>query len=1055
MMTAVASRVRAHRSAAVALRDIMRPPSRDRASKWADRNRIMVSKTSPEPGPWRTSRVPYTREIMDTLSDPMVREVVWMAASQVGKALALDTALPTPEGWTTMGDVGIGDLLYDERGQPCRVTLATEIQQGRPCYRVCFSDGSEIVADESHRWYIESCLTLVPGDCYSGPGPKTGVLTTREIANTVHHISGKGQLRRNRYAIPIAAPLKGTTDIELAVPPYALGVWLGDGHSYSTQFAVHESALELVDRVIETGLDVKIAREDRAGVLTYQIAIPRPENECRRGHNKGDLGVTKKGGCAECARQHSMAHQYARPMDPVIHWTLGERLRDLGLLKSARHSDNEKHIPPHYLRASESDRIALLRGLMDTDGTIGKTGWCSYTSTSSRLAGAVYELIVSLGFKPTMRAHPAKLNGRIVGTAHLVGFSAYGERPVFTLRKKLARMRPREAGRLGESRRRRIIAVEPVESVPVRCIQVDSPSSLFLAGRAMIPTHNTEVCLNFIGSQSDQDPGPMMVVQPTDRFAQRWSLNRLDPMLESSLVLRRKWAAAGSRSAANTRMHKEFLGGHLIIAGANSPTELAGEPIRDLVFDEIDRYPQSVGKEGDPISLGEQRTRNFWNRTIFKVSSPIDADTSRILPEFLASDQRYYFVPCPHCEEFQVLKWRVKDAAGQRIGGIHWDSEPGPSELEKTIHHPETAAYICEHCAGIIEEKHRPRMLELGQWRPTNPKGSCPGFHISALYSPFVSLVELVEIFVSKKDNPEQLKTFVNLQLGEPWEERDADFDTEDLKRRVENYPAEVPYGVGVLTAGVDVQDDRLELLVKGWGKGEESWMICHQRFYGDPEQDEVWADLEHELARTYEHESGRELRIRATMIDSGFLQKRAFRFVRGKEATRGVYACKGADSRVQESLTRAKRMNRSNVKPWTINTHFFKVLLFRRLRWTSSHEVGKTDVPGYMHFGPPTKTGGDGEFFDQYGAETMKLVRVGRRMVRVFEEHRVRNEAIDLEVYALAGLYSLGDVVVKNLGALAAALTPIEEKDGDEEEEERPTAARRRRSGAWATRWK
>ena len=124
MITALASRVRAHRSAADALRDIMRPPSRDRASRWADANRIMVSKTSPEPGPWRTSRVPYTREIMDTLSDPMVREVIWMAASQVGKALALDTPLPTPEGWTTMGELGIGDLLYDEKGQPCPVTFA-------------------------------------------------------------------------------------------------------------------------------------------------------------------------------------------------------------------------------------------------------------------------------------------------------------------------------------------------------------------------------------------------------------------------------------------------------------------------------------------------------------------------------------------------------------------------------------------------------------------------------------------------------------------------------------------------------------------------------------------------------------------------------------------------------------------------------------------------------------------------------------------------------------------------------------------------------------------
>lgn len=1037
----------------------MRPPARNTASQWADENRVMVSKNSPEPGPWRTSRVPYTREIMDTLSDPMVRNVVWMAASQVAKALALDTPLPTPDGWTTMGDLRVGDSLYDERGKPCRVTFATEVQEGRSCFLLRFSDGSEIVADESHLWYVESDSPLVLGSCWTGPGPRNGVLTTRQICGTAQYYAGKARRRRNRYAVPVAGPLEGMK-AELPVHPYALGLWLGDGHSYSTQFTVHESAIELVDRLRETGLDVFLAREDRSGVFTFGMSISRPEAECRRGHNQDELGRRKgRGGCSECSRQHSMAHQYGHPIDPVVHWTLGERLRDLHLLKSKTHPTNEKHIPRAYLRSPVPDRMELLRGLMDTDGTIGKNGWCSYTSTSRRLADDVYELIASLGFKPTFRDNPAKLNGRLCGTAYQIGLTAYNDRPVFTLRKKLGRMKSKESGRVGESGRRRIVAVEPVGSVPVRCIQVDSPASLFLAGRGMIPTHNTEVCLNFLGSQSVQDPGPMMVVLPTDKFAGRWSINRLDPMINASPALRARWAGARSRTSANTRMHKEFTGGHLIIAGSNSPSELSGEPIRDLLLDEIDRYKQSAGKEGDPISLAEQRTRNFWNRTVFKVSSPAEAETSRILPEFLASDQRYYFVPCPHCGEFQVLKWKVKDKKkkGKQIGGVHWDKVEPEHEGQKPEHRPDTACYVCQHCAGIIEEQHRPEMLARGEWRPMNPKGAYPGFHISALYSPFVTFVELVKIFLAKKGSRETLKTFINLQLGEAWEERDGDFDPDDLKTRVEVYPAEVPYGVGVLTAGVDVQDDRLELLVKGWGANEESWMIGHHRFYGSPLQEQVWRELFHELTRKYLHESGRELKIQATMIDSGFRQKKVFSFVKGKEGKHRIYASKGADGRVSESLTRAKRHNRSMIKPWTINTHEYKKVLFGRLKFTCSREPSEEEVGGYMHFCPASKTGGDAEFYAQYGAEAMKLVRSGRRMVWVFEPTRERNEAIDLEVYASAALHSMGDVTVKALGLLAEKLVPVEKKEGKEKEQDQKRAAPkpRRRAGGWAKGWK
>ena len=280
-------------------------------------------------------------------------------------------------------------------------------------------------------------------------------------------------------------------------------------------------------------------------------------------------------------------------------------------------------------------------------------------------------------------------------------------------------------------------------------------------------------------------------------------------------------------------------------------------------------------------------------------------------------------------------------------------------------------------------------MLEEGEWRPTNPEGRFPGFHISALYSPWVTWPELAALWLEKKRSPEELKTFINLQLGEPWEERDQTFE-----------PG-------------------------------------------------VWQELEHMLTKAYRHESGRHLRIRATMIDSGYLQDRVFRFVRGKEGG-GIYASKGADARVREALQRLKRPNRSRVKPWTINTHSFKTILFRRLGLTASRE--EPGGPGYMHFCAPTKTGADAEYFAQFGAETRKKVRQGRRFVYVFVQNRDRNEAIDLEVYALAALYALGDPLVKRLGKMADKLREPVEEGAEEKVITRP-APRRKKN--WAMGWK
>ena len=514
----------------------------------------------------------------------------------------------------------------------------------------------------------------------------------------------------------------------------------------------------------------------------------------------------------------------------------------------------------------------------------------------------------------------------------------------------------------------------------------------------------TEVVNNYVGRSIDQNPGPILVVQPTLHMAEIWSKDRFTPMIRDTARLRAKIADPRARDSGNTMLHKTFTGGRLSIVGANSPSGLASRPIRDALFDEVDRYPSSVGSEGDPIALGEQRTRNFWNRKVFYVSSPGDLETSRIWQEWEASDMRRYFVPCPHCEHRQVLEWK----------NVKWETEEVEGEA---LHRPGTAVYVCANCGAIIEEVDKRRMLELGEWCATNPDGRFPGFHLSALYSPWVTWAELAALWLEKKRSPEELKTFINLQLGEPWEERDQAFEPGDLASRAEKYPEEIPHGVGVLTAFIDVQADRLELSIRGWGEREESWLIGHHRIYGDPEQDELWTELEHHLARAYVHESGAKLRIRVAMIDSGYLPHRVHRFVRGREL-RGVYSAKGSDSRLRETLSRATRKNRDRVKPWTVDAHHFKAILFRRLRLTAgSVEPGG---PGYMHFCVPTRTGADAEYFAQFAAEQLRLVRQGRRFRKVFKQVRARNESIDLEAGNIAALYTMGDGVVKRLGEMA-----------------------------------
>lgn len=362
----------------------------------------------------------------------------------VGKALALDTPLPSPSGWTQMGDVRVGDWLFDAEGRPTRVLAATDYLINRPCFRVEFDDGSSIIADSEHQWltstrasrraatppggYLFNRVSLYSRD-QRGQSEKPAVRTTAQIASTLR----TGPDSRLNHAVKLTQPLE-LPEADLALDPYVLGVWLGDGSSRSAMITTADP--EVVAEIIAAGYPCRKLN----ALMSYSLS------DTGRGHGAS---------------------------------TFRSQLVALDLLQN-------KHIPLKYLRASRRQRLSLLQGLMDTDGTIGTSRRCSFDVTSEVLARGVFELVASLGIKATFTTRPVKGRSADSSTCYRVGFVT--DQPVFRLPRKLARIpltvRP-------TVRQRMIVAVVPVASVPVRCIQVDNGDHLYLAGRACIPTHNS------------------------------------------------------------------------------------------------------------------------------------------------------------------------------------------------------------------------------------------------------------------------------------------------------------------------------------------------------------------------------------------------------------------------------------------------------------------------------------------------------------------------------------------------------------------------------------
>ena len=365
----------------------------------------------------------------------------------------------------------------------------------------------------------------------------------------------------------------------------------------------------------------------------------------------------------------------------------------------------------------------------------------------------------------------------------------------------------------------------------------------------------TECGNNWMGFCICNAPGPMLIVNPTTETAKRTSRMRIDPAIENCPALREKIKSPRSRDSGNTMLMKEFPGGILIMTGANSPVGLRSLPVRYLFLDEVDGFPDEAGTEGDPVDLAVQRTATFNNRKIFVVSTPTIKDASRIEQAFLEGDQRYFYVPCPHCGHYQVLRWR----------NVIFD----PKNLTEAV-------YKCEECEAIWHDYQKELILKKGKWIATNPDAN-PGvvsFHLSSLYSPhgWTSWTSIAREFLDSKDDPSRLQVWTNTKLAETWEDMAGQqIDPTSLMVRREKWGPELPRQVVILTCGVDVQDNRLELEIVGWGRGEESWSIDYHVLYGDPSTPELWAQLDEVLSRKYPHSKDvPDLPIAATCIDSG-----------------------------------------------------------------------------------------------------------------------------------------------------------------------------------------
>lgn len=502
-----------------------------------------------------------------------------------------------------------------------------------------------------------------------------------------------------------------------------------------------------------------------------------------------------------------------------------------------------------------------------------------------------------------------------------------------------------------------------------------------------------------------RDPCPIMIVQPTLSMAEDFSKKRITPMIRDTPALTNLFMKANARNSGNAILDKLFRGGYLVLAGANSPASLAGRPIRVALGDEIDRWKDNVGSEGDPVELLSVRTTAWWNRKLGFFSTPTVEGSSAIANLYEESDQSKYFVPCPHCSHQFVLQFEhLKYDEGQPILA---------NEDGKVIRTARDAWFECPQCQKRINDAERMAMVRQGKWIATKPFHGSRGFWLWAAYSPFVTALDIANKWLRALGDREKMISFRNLVLGLTHRETGEAPDAEKLYGRRENYSlGKIQPGVLFLTAGADVQKDRIEVSIYGWGRNRQCWLVDHVILAGRTSEEQIWSELTDVRLRSYRHPGGAMLNIARFCIDSGYESQMVYRWVR-EQHTPDVMAVDGRThlggmtigqpSPVDVDI--AGRKIKRGIKVWPVDTGKLKSELYGRLNLPKPEE-GQTDYPnGYLHLPQVSE-----EFCRQLTAEHL-VTKVNNKGYRIHEWQKLRdrNEAMDCHVYARAGAHQLG----------------------------------------------
>ena len=509
----------------------------------------------------------------------------------------------------------------------------------------------------------------------------------------------------------------------------------------------------------------------------------------------------------------------------------------------------------------------------------------------------------------------------------------------------------------------------------------------------------TELLLNVLGYFMEEDPGPMLLVQPTERDCREFSKERLDPMLDGTLphLVPPDRTRTKDREILKVRFKGTAGAGYLNLRGANAPSGLAAMPIRILLMDEVGKFGASAGTEGDPVDLARKRTTTFRNRKVVAVSTPGIRGLCRIEAGYEEGDQRIFLVPCPHCGVRQRMTW----------AGVVWDKTEHADGSHE--HHEASARYRCMEaaCGKDWNEAQRHAAVRLGKWQATNPDAPprIRSYHLSELYSPFRMLKETVAEFLkAKRAGRESMKVWVNTALGETWEEEGETVEPMDFTARLERFGPTtedplLPVNVALITAGVDVQKDRLELTVLGIGRDTQTWVLDHVRLWGDPDQPQVWSELEKRLGYSYRHPAGVDLRIGAAFIDSGYLSQRVYQFTHDKFYM-NIWASKGVGGQGRAPVSPPTRGNTWKAHLFSLGVDTLKDQLYGRLRLAEDY------APGYIHF--PNRLPHD--YFLGLTAEKSipKYVQGHETRAWVKKPGR-RNEPLDCYLAAWAAFLNLG----------------------------------------------